>query len=46
MIIREDICNTYQVPSGLSSGTTITMEAQVVNKNTLSKSATLALKVQ
>lgn len=36
----------YQVPAGTAPGTTIVVEAQVVNKNTLTISSTLNLKVQ
>jgi hypothetical protein len=36
----------YPIPAGTASGTTITMEAQVVNKNSLTATSTVALKVQ
>lgn len=37
---------SYPVPSGLAVGTAIVVEVEVVNKNTLTKKATLNLKVQ
>lgn len=36
----------YQVPAGTASGTAIVVEAQVVNKNALTVSSTISLKVQ
>lgn len=36
----------YQVPAGLTSGTTITLEARIANKNRLSAATPLNLKVQ
>ncbi|MBE9600490.1 hypothetical protein [Pedobacter sp. MC2016-24] len=37
---------SYPVPSGLATGTSIAMEVEVVNKNTLTKKLVLTLKVQ
>lgn len=36
----------YQIPTGTPTGTTIVLEAQVVNKNALTVSSTINLKVQ
>ena len=36
----------YQVPGDLAKGTSIVMEVEVVNKNTLTKKQTLTLKIQ
>jgi len=36
----------YQVPTGLASGTTIALEAQIINKNTLTAATPLNLKIQ
>lgn len=36
----------YQVPDGLVKGTSVIMEVEVVNKNTLVKKSTLTLKIQ
>nr|WP_157247030.1 hypothetical protein [Pedobacter panaciterrae] len=36
----------YQVPGGLAKGTSVVMEVEVVNKNTLTKKSTLTLKIQ
>lgn len=36
----------YQVPAGTATGTTIVVEAQVINKNTLTVASTISLKVQ
>lgn len=36
----------YQVPDGLTKGTSVIMEVEVVNKNTLTKKSTLTLKIQ
>ncbi|WP_449435894.1 hypothetical protein [Pedobacter steynii] len=36
----------YQVPGDLAKGTSIIMEVEVVNKNTLTKKQTLTLKIQ
>lgn len=36
----------YQVPAGTAVGTTIIVEAQIVNKNTLTATSTISLKVQ
>lgn len=36
----------YQVPGDLAKGTSVVMEIEVVNKNTLTKKATLTLKIQ
>lgn len=46
-VSRTDSLNlTYQVPAGTATGTTIVVEAQVVNKNTLTATSTINLKVQ
>lgn len=37
---------SYSVPTGLAVGTAISLEIEVVNKNTLTKKTTLALKVK
>lgn len=37
---------TYPVPSGLATGTSIAIEVEVVNKNTLTRKTVLTLKVQ
>lgn len=37
---------SYPVPSGLTTGTSIAMEVEVVNKNALTKKLALTLKVQ
>lgn len=36
----------YQVPAGLASGSTIALEAQIVNKNTLTAATPMTLKIQ
>ena len=36
----------YAVPTGLTTGSSIVMEVEVVNKNTLTKLSTLTLKIQ
>jgi hypothetical protein len=46
-VSRTDSLNLqYQVPAGTASGTTIVVEAQVINKNTLTAASTVNLKVQ
>ena len=46
-VSRTDSLNMqYTVPAGTGSGTTIVIEAQVVNKNTLTAASTISLKVQ
>lgn len=46
-VSRTDSLNLqYQVPAGTAVGTIITVEAQVVNKNSLTATSTINLKVQ